>query len=108
MAFTVKGEYERLLKIKSDCEKKSKDKCLGFECGCACGIVTRIEYLPSRYDKECHQWIDEEIQIYVIAGWDKFEKLAFVLTENDVSKRYQDRCYKYWKEYRILEYFPYK
>ena len=37
MAFTVKGEYERLLKIKSECENKSKDKCLGFECGVACG-----------------------------------------------------------------------
>ena len=52
MAFTVKGEYERLMKIKAECEKKSHDKWLGFECGCACGFVTRIEYLSpfTKYD----------------------------------------------------------
>ena len=108
MAFTVKGEYERLLKIKSECENKSKDKCLGFECGVACGYVTRIEYIPRGYNNECHQWMEEELHIYAIAGWDDYEKLAIVLTENDVSRRYQDRCYKYWKEYGVLEHFPYK
>jgi hypothetical protein len=105
VAFTVKGEYERLMKIKEEREKKSKDKCLAFECGCACGYVTRIEYLPFRYDEEIHRWIDEEIHIYAIAGWDNYEKLVLILTENDVSKRYQDRKYYYWKEYGILESF---
>ena len=105
MAFTVKGEYERLVKIKTECEKKTEDKVLGFECGMACGKVTRIEYLPRRYDNESHSWQDEEIHIYAIAGWDRAEKLVLVLTEKDVSKRYQDRKYKYWKEWHILESF---
>ena len=48
MAFTVKGEYERLMKRKAEAEK-SKYKQMGFECGCACGIVTRIEYIPKVY-----------------------------------------------------------
>lgn len=108
MAFTVKGEYERLMKIKAECEKKSKDKWLGFECGCACGFVTRIEYLPKRYCEEIHDYLEEEIQVYVIAGLEDNEQLAFTLTENDVRKRYQDRRYKYWKQYGILGYFPYK
>ena len=102
MAFTVKEEYDRLIKIKTEREK-SKVKCLAFECGCACGYVTRIEYLPTRYDEEVHRWFDEEIHIYAIAGWDNYEKLVLVITENDVSKRYQDRKYRYLKQYGILE-----
>ena len=52
MAFTVEGEYNRLLKIKAERERKSKDKRLAFECGCACGYVTRIEYQPWKFDQE--------------------------------------------------------
>lgn len=107
MAFTVKDEYERLLEIKAECKKKSEDKHLGFECGVACGIVTRIEYIPAHYGKD-FKWDDEEIQVFVIAGLDDLEKLAFTITENDVRKRYQDRKYYYWKKYGILEFFPYK
>lgn len=108
MAFTVKGEYERLMKIKAECEKKLEDKHLSFECGVACGIVTRIEYIPRRYDHEVHRWFDDEVHVFVIAGWDNFEKLAFTITVNDVSRRYQDRKYRYNRQYGILEYFPYK
>lgn len=108
MAFTVKGEYDRLVKHKAECEKKLKDKRMGFECGCACGYVTRIEYIPRKYNAEVHKWFDEEVHVYAIAGWDKEEKLVIVITENDVSKRYQDRSYKYWSKYGILESFPYK
>ena len=104
MAFTVKGEYDRLMKIKAECEKKSKDKCLGFECGVACGYVTRIEYIPAHYGKD-YKWHDEEIQIFAIAGFDDYEKLVLVLTEKDVCKRYQDRRYRYWKQWQILESF---
>lgn len=101
MAFTVKGEYERLLKHK----EKSEDGKLPFECGCACGYVTRIEYLPNRYDYDCRCWCDEEIRIYAIAGWNTFEDLVLVLKEQDVNKRYQDRKYKYWREFNVLESF---
>ena len=95
MAFTVKGEYERLLKIQENAPLNK----IAFECGCACGYVTKIEYIPwSPGQKEC-------INIYAIAGFDSHEKLALVLTENDVRKRYQDRKYKYWKQYNILESF---
>ena len=101
MAFTVKGEYERLMKYKA----RSENGKLPFECGVACGVVTRIEYIPSRYDNEAHCWLDEEIHIYAIAGWDKDEKLVLVLKENDVRKRYKNRKYYYWKQYNILESF---
>lgn len=99
MAFTVKGEYERLLKYKEN----SKDGKLPFECGVACGVVTRIEYLPKRYEDCC--WLDEEIRVYAIAGFDTYERLVLVLKENDINKRYQDRKYKYHKKYNILESF---
>lgn len=102
MAFTVKGEYERLLKIQERAEKKSKDKCLAFMSGCICGRVTKIEYVPWSSDQE------ECINIYVftsIAGFNAHEHIALVLTENDVNKRYQDRKYKYWKRYDLLESF---
>ena len=105
MAFTVKSEYKRLIKHKLDAEKKSNDKRLGFECGCACGYVTRIEYIPAHYGVD-YKWHDEEIQIFAIAGFDNHEKLVLTLTESDICKRYQDRKYKYWNQYRIFEVFP--
>jgi hypothetical protein len=77
MAFTVKEEYERLIKIKEEREKKSKDKHLAFECGCACGYVTRIDYQPRNYET-CDK---EAIKIYAIAGFDNKEKLVLYLTE---------------------------
>lgn len=99
MAFTVKSEYERLIKIKDERERKSEDKHLAFECGCACGYVTRIEYQPQNYALGN----EEAILVYAIAGFDNYERLALYITEKDVSKRYQDRKYKYWKQYGILE-----
>ena len=48
---------------------------------------------------------DEEIRIYAIAGWNTFEDLVLVLKEQDVNKRYQDRKYKYWREFNVLESF---
>lgn len=51
MAFTVKEEYKRLNKIKNDIESKGDE--MAFECGCVCGIVTRIEYCKVKpYDFE--------------------------------------------------------
>ena len=105
MAFTVEGEYERLLKIKAERERKSKDKRLAFECGGACGYVTRIEYQPFGYDKELGEWVDEAVLIYAIAGFDNKERLVLCITEDDVSKAYNRRKYKYWKEFGILESF---
>ena len=100
MAFTVEGEYNRLLKIKADREKNSKEKRLAFECGCACGYVTRIEYKPWNPHEQ-----EEAILVYAIAGFDNKEKLALYITESDVRKAYNKRKYKYWKEYGILESF---
>lgn len=105
MAFTVEGEYNRLLKIKAEREKKSDCKRLSFECGCACGYVTRIEYQPYGYDKELHQMNEEAILVYAIAGFDNEEKLVLYITEKDVSKAYNRRKYKYWKEFGVLESF---
>lgn len=101
MAFTVKEEYERLMKIKTKQEKKYVGMC--FECGCVGGHVTRIDYLPKRYEKDVHRWFDEEIHIYVNCFGR--EELALVLTEADVRKRYQDRKYKWNRQYEILESF---
>ena len=103
MAFTLREEYERLVKIKDEREKKSEH--LAFECGCACGYVTRMEYLPYRYDEEVHKCFDQEIRIYAIAGFDNEEKLVLRLTENDVRKPYNRRKYRYWREWKILESF---
>lgn len=105
MAFDVRGEYERLCKIKAEREKKSKDKRLAFECGCACGYVTRIEYQPWGYDKELGEWVDEAVLVYAIAGWSNKEQLVLYITEDDVSKAYKRRKYKYWKEFGVLESF---
>ena len=99
MAFTVEGEYNRLLRIKAEREQKSQNKRLAFECGCACGYVTRIEYQPWKFDQE------EAILIYAIAGLSNKEKLVLYITENDVSKAYNRRKYKYWKEFGVLESF---
>lgn len=101
MAFTVKEEYERLIKIKQKQETKRNRMC--FEHGCVGGYVTRIEYLPRRYDNEVHRFLDEEIQIYVNCF--NREELALVLQEHDVSKRYQDRKYRWNKQYEIFESF---
>jgi hypothetical protein len=97
MAFTVKGEYERLRKI----QEKSKDKKILFECGCACGCVTKIEYQPWDVFNE------EAVLIYGYAGFDNpnTERLLMYITNKDVSKRYQDRKYRYWKQWNILERF---
>ena len=101
MAFTVKGEYERLLKYK----EKSKDGKLPFECGCACGVVTKIEYIPCGYNDEVHRWMDDKIKLYGYAGWDKPNEihLLFSIDNNDVSRRYQDRKYRYHRKFNILE-----
>lgn len=97
MAFSVKGEYERLIKI----QEKSKDKKIPFECGCACGVVTKIEYVPWSIGTE------EAVILYGYAGFDSpnNEHVLLYITENDVSKRYQDRKYRYWKQWNVLESF---
>lgn len=100
MAFTVKEEYNRLIKIKKEREQNSKDKHLSFECGCACGYVTRIEYQPGVYMKQ-----EEAILVYAIAGFSNKEELVLYITENDVNKAYNKRKYRYWKKYGILESF---
>lgn len=101
MAFTVKEEYIRLLKIKHTQEDKRNGMC--FEHGCVGGYVTKIDYLPRRYSVEVHRYLDEEIQIYVNCLGK--EELALVLTENDIRKRYQDRKYRWHKQYEIFESF---
>lgn len=100
MAFTVKGEYERLLKAKN----RSKNGLLPFECGCACGYVTRMEYKPWSITQK------EMIIFYGNAGLDYInknpkEKVLFIITDDDVHRRHQDRRYRYWIKYNVLEYF---
>lgn len=93
MAFTVKGEYERLFKY----QLNSFDGKLPFEYGCITGYVTKIEYIPLKHYQE------EAIIIYGYIGSEEHSLLY--ITENDVRKRYQDRKYRYNKKYNILERF---
>ena len=103
MAFTIKKEYERLIKIKTEQEKKNKY--LSFECGCVCGIITRIDLR----EPEKSKWlIDKDgymILVYGIAGFSNKEELLLVIREEDVSKQYKNRNYYYHKQYGILEKF---
>lgn len=107
MAFTVKGEYERLMKIKTECEKKLEDKILPFECGCVCGYVTDLKYISRHYSEAIHRYIDDVLEVWVQTAFQKEPELAFTITIDDVCKRYQDRKYRFNKKYSILEYFPY-
>ena len=104
MGFTVKEEYERLNKIQS----RQKDGLLPFECGCVCGVVTRIKYLKPGI-RDDGKWHDDEIEIYVIAGTlQKTEQYCCSITADDVRRRYQDRKYRYDRKYNIFEFYPYK
>lgn len=100
MAYTVEGEYRRLIKIKAERERKSEYKRLAFECGVACGYVTRIEYQPEKFLEQ-----EEAVLVYAIAGLSNKEQLVLYITEDDVRKAHNKRKYKYWKEYGILESF---
>lgn len=104
MAFTVKGEYERLL----DKKLNSPLSQLPFECGCVGAYVTDIIYVPRHYSEAVHRYIDDVCEVWVQTcfGGNKPE-LAFTITSDDVCKRYQDRKYRYNKKFNILEYFPY-
>jgi hypothetical protein len=104
MAFTIKGEYDRLIKIK----EKAPNKQILFECGCVCGYVTEFKYIQRHYSEAVHRYIDDVLEVWVQTGFQKEPELAFTITEYDVCKRYQDRKYRYNKKYGILEYFPYK
>lgn len=84
MAFTVKGEYERLLKFKNDSSGH-----LAFECGCITGYVTDIVYVPYT--------TGEVIYILGVAGSETEERILLTLTEEDVKKRYQDRRYRCYR-----------
>lgn len=103
MGFNIKEEYQRLIKIKNEQEKKNKH--LAFECGAACGYVTRIVLR----EPEAFQWlIDKDgymILVYGIAGFSNQEELLLVIREDDVKRQYKNRNYYYHKQYGILEKF---
>ena len=105
MAFTVRGEYERLLRKELQCPGMTK---LPFECGSVCGWVTEFKYIPRHYNEITRKYVDDVIEVWVQTGFQKEPELAFTITEDDVRKRYQDRKYRYNKQFKILEYFPYK
>ena len=70
---------------------KFKTKELGFECGVACGKVTKIEF-----NKE-----EDEILVIGIAGWENNERILMIITENMTK----GKEFKYWKQYHIFERF---
>ena len=70
---------------------KYKTKELGFECGVACGKVTKIIL-----DKE-----ENKILIYGIAGWESEERILMIIAENMTK----GKEFKYWKQYHIFERF---
>ena len=101
MAFTVKGEYERLLKIQENAPLNK----IPFECGCVCGYVTEFKYIPRHYSEAVRRYIDDTMEVWVQTCFDNKPELALTITSYDVCKRYQDRKYRYNKQYHILESF---
>lgn len=109
MAFTVKGEYERLKKISDKDKSEGKDG-IPFECGCACGYVEDIIYVPWHYDDVKRDFVKEHIEILGRAGFDYSEKdsqahLLLSLYEDVCSLPYYMRWYRYNKKFGIFEYF---
>ena len=102
MAFTVKGEYERLMKIQASVPLYQ----IPFECGCVCGYVTDLKYISRHYSEAIHSYIDDVLEVWVKTGFQKEPELAFTITSDDVCKRYQDRKYRYDKKFGILMYYP--
>lgn len=70
---------------------KYKTKKLGFECGVACGYVTRIELNKK----------DKELILYGLAGWESEERILMIIIENMTK----GKEFKYWKQYHIFERF---
>lgn len=108
MAFDVQGEYERLKKLYDKNIKEGKTG-LPFECGCACGEVTKITFVPWHYERE-EGLVEDMIILSGSAGFDYLttpptERTLFVITQKDCEKRYTDRKYRYDKKFNILEYF---
>jgi hypothetical protein len=93
MAFTAYGEYERFKKL------VDSKKGLLFEVGCSCGKVTRLEL--NRNNGEYR------LDLYGYYGISNNERFLFSINETQAGKQYNKRNYKYFKEYNILEYFPY-
>ena len=91
MAFTVKEEYERL-------KKYHDKKPMIYEHGCYNCLITKIEYVKNF-------WNEDEINVYIEDDWDGKEKLVMIIDEDEVRKSYNRRCYKYWRQYNILEDF---
>lgn len=104
MAFTVEGEYKRLLGKEYELYPNK----IPFESGVVCGYVTELKYIPRHYNEEVHRYIDEVCEVWVQTGFKKTPELAFTITKDDVCRRYQDRKYRWNKTFSLLEYFPYK
>ena len=91
MAFTVKEEYERL-------KKYHDKKPMTYEHGCYNCLIAKIEYIKDF-------WNGDKINVYIEDDWDGKEKLVMIIDEDEVRKAYNRRCYKYWRQYNILEDF---
>lgn len=91
MEFTVKEEYERL-------KKYHDKKPMIYEHECTNLLVTKIECVKDFWD-------GDKINVYVHDIWDDKEILAMTIDEDEVRKAYNRRCYKYWRQYNIIEDF---
>ncbi|MBO4847302.1 MAG: hypothetical protein J5525_13535 [Lachnospiraceae bacterium] len=105
MAYTLDGEYKRLENL----IKKNSGR-LPFECGCACGEVVDLELVEEHYDQYARKWIESHINVIGNAGLDYASKppvprTLFTITSTEAQKGYKTRCYRYDKEFNILEYF---
>lgn len=97
MGYTIESEYKRLQKLQ---DKKP----LTFEYGGANGTITELRYLARDFCKKA------EIQVFGNAGFDYLKdnpkpRILFTITEEDVSKRYDKRSYRYLKEYHTIAYY---
>ena len=91
----IRREYEALNKRLT----RYKTKPLGFEYGCLCGKVTKINLIRIK-DNTSWKGYSEAIEVVGVTLSDKEHRLM-VLTEDSVK----GKDYKYWWEYHILEKF---
>lgn len=93
-------DVEKEYKVLVNKLNKYKTKKLCFECGVATGYVTQINLVEDPYTGIS---ADKAIEVRGLAGMDAEERVLMVIT----SRWRKGKDYKYWKDYHILEYFPY-
>lgn len=107
MAYGLRNEYNRFVKKLAD-GKKRNGYGIVFECHGCCGYVTEIEYVDG-YDKDKNSDYGEDtVLFYGFCGFTlpkEKRNVLFAIVDKDTWKAHNKRCYRWFKEYNILEAF---